>query len=46
MNLSENGGTRVHHLELAFKYLMFIPPTSYRVKMLEKKIFSSSPYVK
>ncbi|KAL4126214.1 hypothetical protein QTP88_010440 [Uroleucon formosanum] len=28
MNLFENGGTRGHHLELAFKYLMSIPPTS------------------
>ena len=28
MNLFENGGTRGHHLELTFKYLMSMPPTS------------------
>jgi hypothetical protein len=41
MNLFENGGTRGHHLELAFKYLMSIPPTSIE----SERAFSAAAYI-
>uniref|UniRef100_A0A2S2QKB9 HAT C-terminal dimerisation domain-containing protein n=1 Tax=Sipha flava TaxID=143950 RepID=A0A2S2QKB9_9HEMI len=41
MNLFENGGTRGHHLELAFKYLMSIPPTSIE----SERAFSAAAYM-
>ena len=41
MNLFENGGTRGHHLELAFKYLMSTPPTSIELE----RAFSAAAYI-
>lgn len=41
MNLFENGGTRGHHLNLAFKYLMSIPPTSIE----SERAFSAAAYI-
>jgi len=41
LNLFENGGTRGHHLELAFKYLMSIPPTSIE----SERAFSAAAYI-
>ncbi|KAL4083320.1 hypothetical protein QTP88_028649 [Uroleucon formosanum] len=41
MNLFENGGTRGHHLKLAFKYLMSISPTSIE----SERAFSTAAYI-
>jgi hypothetical protein len=41
MNLFENGGVRGYHLELAYKYLLSIPPTSVE----PEQVFSAAAYV-
>lgn len=40
MNLFENGGTRGHHLQLVYKYLLTIPPTSVEAE----RAFSAAGY--
>lgn len=41
MNLFENGGTRGHHLQLVYKYLLTIPPTSVEAE----RAFSAAGYI-
>jgi hypothetical protein len=41
LNLFENGGTRGHHLELAYKYLMSIPP----ICIESEHAFSAAAYI-
>lgn len=41
MSLLKNGGTRGHNLDLAFKYLMSIPPTSIQ----SESVFSAATYI-